>query len=201
VVREVLADQRFYENSAGGVTLSGGEPGIHTDFARRILDGCKAAGIHTAIETCGFCSWSALEALLPVTDLVMMDLKAMTPQNHEEATGNSNERILANARLLALTGKPIIFRTPVVPTVNDSPEEFGRIVSFIRVLIDLRRSNGCPPEATVTYELLPFHKLASDKYAHLGMEYRAAHLHPPSREHMRTLLHIATSAGVDARIC
>jgi pyruvate formate lyase activating enzyme len=200
VVREVLADRRFYENSGGGVTLSGGEPGLHTEFARSILDGCKAAGIHTAIETCGYCSWSALETLLPATDLVMMDVKVMTPESHAEATGNSNDRILANARLLALTGKPLIFRTPVVPTVNDSTEEFRKIVAFIRSLIDLRNTNGCPPGATVSYELLAFHKLASDKYANLGMDYRAAHLHPPSREQMQTLLHIAASAGVDARI-
>ena len=198
VMFEVLQDKPFYENSGGGVTLSGGEPGLNVRFSREILQRCKDAGVATAVETCGYCSKEALNSLLPVTDLFMMDLKLITPERHDAATGNTNERILDNARMLASSGKPLIFRTPVVPTVNDAVEEFSGIVAFIRELIALRSVAG--NTAPITYELLAFHKLGSDKYVSLGMDYRASHLEPPTKEQMHSLLTIARTAGVDARI-
>jgi len=198
VMREVLQDRHFYSNSGGGVTISGGEPGLCAGFVAGILSACKDAGIHTAIETCGYCSWNALESLLPFTDLVMMDLKLIRPEKHQQATGNTNERILSNAQMLAMTSKPIIFRTPVVPSVNDTPEEIRQIVAFVGELIALRTRNGRGTRANISYELLAFHKLGSDKYRSLGMEYRASTLVPPSLEQMRALLEIATAAGVDA---
>jgi pyruvate formate lyase activating enzyme len=142
VVHEVLQDKPFYASSGGGVTLSGGEPGLHAGFSLEILQRTKDEGVHTAIETCGHCSTEALQSLLPATDLIMMDLKLMTADKHEAATGNSNDRIVENARLLAFAEKPLIFRTPIVPSVNDGDEEFGGIAAFIRELMDLRRSRG-----------------------------------------------------------
>ncbi len=191
VMEEVLRDAPFYERSGGGVTLSGGEPSLSTEFAFAILEQCTSHHLHTAIETCGECPWEFLERLLPVTDLVMMDIKLMDPGNHHDATGRSNERILDNARRLARTGKPMIFRTPLVPTVNDTPEAIGRIAAFVRSLIDERGNDG-----GITYELLAFHKLARDKYRSLGMEYRAEPLHPPSRERMQTFVDVASHCGV-----
>ncbi len=93
-MEEVLTDRTFYEISGGGVTLSGGEPSLSKDFAREVLEQCKLNGLHTAIETCGECPWTALEALLPVTDLVMMDIKHIAADKHKAATGKSNERVL-----------------------------------------------------------------------------------------------------------
>lgn len=202
VMEDVLRDRAFYENSGGGVTVSGGEPALNATFTKEILGRCREEGLHTAIETCGYCSWESLETLLSVTDLIMMDLKLMTPERHQTATGNPNERILANAHALALTDKPIIFRTPVVPTVNDSQEELEEIARFVRTLMDLRSNNGRAGKETVgiSYELLAFHKLASDKYTSLGMDYEAAHLSPPSKEKMLELARIAQSAGVEARV-
>lgn len=195
VVEEVLRDRPFYDTSHGGVTLSGGEPALNSEFARDILASCKEKGLHTAIETCGYYPWSSLERLLPVTDLVMMDVKLISPDRHRAVTRNSNEVILANARRLALTDKQLTFRTPVVPTVNDSEEEFGKIASFIRSLLDLREGKG-----GIRYELLPFHRMAADKYASLGLGYEAAELVPPSKSKMRELSNIARSYGVDALI-
>ena len=105
VMEEVLRDRPFYESSDGGVTLTGGEPSLQDDFTLGILSRCKEKGIHTAIETCGEAPWHALESLLPYTDLVMMDIKAITPEKHLEVTGRTNDRILANARALALARK------------------------------------------------------------------------------------------------
>jgi pyruvate formate lyase activating enzyme len=193
VMNEVLRDRPFYESSGGGVTLTGGEPSLQDEFTRGLLMQCKEKGIHTAIETCGETSWSVLESLLPFVELVMMDIKLVTPEKHEEATGRSNERILANARNLARTATPLIFRTPIIPNVNDSEEEFGKILSFIKSLINLHS------DSRITFELLPFHKLGTDKYATLGMEYAAATLTPPSKERMRELTHLAEKAGINVR--
>jgi pyruvate formate lyase activating enzyme len=201
VVHEVLKDKAFYDTSHGGVTVSGGEPTLHSAFTRDILAECKGHGIHTAIETCGDCAREALESLLPVTDLVMMDLKHMDIGKHQDATGKQNDRILDNARYLARTGRPIIFRTPVVPTVNDSEEAIGQVAAYIRELIDLRQGNGHAwgENAGITYELLAFHRLAADKYASLGMTYDASAIDPPSKEHMATLVDVARRHGVETR--
>jgi pyruvate formate lyase activating enzyme len=200
VVAEVMRDRVFYETSGGGVTLSGGEPALQPDFAREILAQCKTQGLHTAIETCGNIPWASLEGLLSVTDLVMMDLKHVDSEKHRAATGAGNERILANARQLALTRKPLIFRTPVVPGVNDTPAEIEAIAAFVRELVSLRAisSNGNGP-AEISWELLPFHRLAADKYRSLGLDYRARELNPPPKDQMAVLAQAAQSSGVVVR--
>jgi pyruvate formate lyase activating enzyme len=197
VMEEILSDKPFYESSGGGVTLSGGEPALNKDFARDILEQCKNHRLHTAIETCGEVPWSSLEALLPFTDLIMMDIKHVDAVKHELATGQSNERILSNARRLASSGKKIIFRTPVVPSVNDTEEEIGQIAGFIRELIGLRRSAHQNENGEISYELLAFHKLAAGKYASLGLDYKARDVEPPTKERMTALLEAARCSGID----
>ena len=202
VMAEVLQDTAFYERSGGGVTLSGGEPSLSSAFSGELLAQCKARGIHTAVETCGEAPWASLADLLPVTDLVMMDIKHMVPDRHRAATGKANDRILDNARRLAGTGKPIVFRTPVVPTVNDTEEQIADIAAFIRTLIDQRNGSAAPPadRAHIRYELLTFHRLASDKYRSLGREYRAATLEPLPKNRMQELADVAAHLGVDTAI-
>jgi pyruvate formate lyase activating enzyme len=202
VIEEILRDRMFYETSNGGVTLSGGEPVLQTDFARALLTCCKTEDLHTTIETCGNYHWHKLERLLPEIDLVMMDLKHLNPHKHKAVCGDSNERILANARRLALTDKPIIFRIPVVPTVNDSVAEMGAIFKFVQNLVELRiqYSNGKKKYAEIQLELLPFHRLAADKYRSLGLEYRAKELEPPSKAKMHDLAKIAEIHGVEVLI-
>lgn len=204
VMEEVLRDRAFYKTSGGGVTLSGGEPLMQRDFALDILEQCKAEGIHTAVETAGDCRWRDLAALLPVIDLVMMDIKHMDSAKHRSATGVSNDRILANARRLMETDKPVIFRVPVVPTVNDTPEEIRAIALFVHELSELRRkksqskgSFGSASNETrlPSLELLPFHRLAADKYRSLGLDYRAGELEPLTREKMARLAEIARQCG------
>jgi pyruvate formate lyase activating enzyme len=98
VFKEVDKDSIFYQRSGGGVTLSGGEPLAQPEFAIGILRLCKDAGIHTAIDTCGFAPWETIKRVLEYVDLVLYDLKHMDPVEHEKATGVSNRLILDNAR-------------------------------------------------------------------------------------------------------
>jgi pyruvate formate lyase activating enzyme len=197
VVEEILRDRAFYENSGGGATLSGGEPALQVDFSRDILARCRAAGVHTAIETAANVPWESLEALLPLTDLVMMDLKHMDSAKHHAAAGAPNALLLANARRLVESGKPILFRIPVIPTVNDTPEEVAAIAAYVRELRDLRAAANTHGEPEpITLELLPFHRMAGDKYTSLGWDYRAAGLTPPTKEHLATLADAVAAQGV-----
>ena len=200
VVEEVMVDRPFYDRSGGGVTISGGEPGLRSAFCREILSRCKSEGIHTAIETCGNCHWDDLEDIIEVTDLVMMDIKLVTPEKHRAATGSTNDRILGNAARLAGTSVRILFRTPIVPTVNDDPEEFERIVSFIEGLVRIRSLSSNGVAQPISLELLPFHKMATDKYRSLGLEYGAIGLDPPSGEKMTALARIAEDRGLEVAV-
>jgi pyruvate formate lyase activating enzyme len=195
VVAEVLQDRPFYESSKGGVTLSGGEPMLQYEFTLAVLARCKAEGLHTAVETTTLTRWEHIQEAMEVTDLFMVDIKHMDPVRHKEATGVSNDLILENIRKLSATGKPIIFRVPVVPTVNDTPEEIGAIANFVRGLMADRADGG----AGLSLELLPFHRLASDKYRSLGMDYRAVDLQTPPKEQMHELVDAAQLFGVPTR--
>jgi len=193
VLEEVLRDRTFYETSGGGVTLSGGDPVMQPEFSRALLAACKAAGLHTAVETCAHTTWDVLAGFVPVTDLFMVDLKQMDTERHRFATGAGNERILDNLGRLAATGAPLICRVPVVPGVNDTPEDIGAIAAFVATLA---QRNTAP----VQLELLPFHRLAADKYRSLGLEYRAAALNAPPQAQMSGLWAAAQAAGAPCRL-
>ena len=188
VMAEVLRDRPFYETSGGGVTLSGGEPLLQVEFAAALLARCQAEGLHTAIETAAQVPWERLAKVLPVTDLVMMDIKLMDPVRHREATGADNARILDNARRLAQVGVPLIVRTPIVPGVNDNEADVAAIAAFVAELPHV-----------LYYELLPFHPMAAGKYASLGIDYRARTFKTPPRERMDALAEAASRVGIPVR--
>jgi pyruvate formate lyase activating enzyme len=198
VALEALKDRPFYETSQGGVTLSGGEPVLQPEFSYEILSRCQAEGVHTAIETAGNVPWKDLEMLMPVTDLVMMDLKHMDSTKHRAAVGVPNERLLANARqLVTQTDKPILFRIPVIPGVNDTPEEIGAIAAFVHEMGELRAAQG--KTGKLSLELLPFHRLAGDKYRSLELDNRSKDLVPPSKEKMTELVGAARAFEIEVR--
>jgi pyruvate formate lyase activating enzyme len=188
VVDVVLRDRPFYETSGGGVTLSGGEPLLQFDFSHAVLERCQEEGLHTAIETALHFPWERVEAILPVVDLVMMDLKLLDTEKHRSCTGVPNDRIVENARRLGQLDIPLIVRTPVIPGVNDDEAEIEAIASFSAQLPNL-----------LYYELLPFHPMAQSKYDSLDMAYRAEGLKPPVKECMEALAEAARKSGVEVR--
>jgi pyruvate formate lyase activating enzyme len=188
VVEEVLRDLPFYETSEGGVTLSGGEPLLQPDFSYAILERCRAEGLHTAIETAANFPWARVAAILPVTDLVMMDIKLMDAERHKACTGVPNARILENAVRLGREAPALIVRTPIVPGVNDNTEDVAAIAQFAGQLPNL-----------LYYELLPFHPMASGKYDSLDMDYRARDLKSPPKEQMDALTEVAAQYVIKAQ--
>lgn len=156
VMDEVMSDLPFYTTSGGGVTFSGGEPTLQTDFLAELLKQSKMQGINTCIETNGYAGKEVWEKLLPNLDLVYMDIKHMDPVIHKKVTGLANEVILNNAREMAPQVE-IIIRTPLIPGFNDSEqfiEELGRFVSSIPNIKECH--------------LIPFHEYGSSKYNMLG---------------------------------
>lgn len=152
VVAQVLRDVKFYENSGGGITLSGGEPTAQPHFAISILEKCKEAGMHTTLDTCGHVSWPIMEKLLSYTDLVLYDIKHLDRSKHLEATGKDNRLILRNAVRIARL-KPIRVRVPVIPRFNDSLEEVRGIARFAKKEL-----------GSTDIDLLEYNKLGEGKY-------------------------------------
>lgn len=132
VVEEVLADRAFYARSGGGVTLSGGEPLAQPLFAAEVLRRCRAAGVHTALDTCGHAPWNGARRVLEHVDLVLYDFKHMDDAQHRALTGAGNAQILANARRIHHELKiPMLARVPVIPGANDSAENLEATARFI----------------------------------------------------------------------
>ena len=165
-------DIPFYRASGGGVTLSGGEVLLQPDFAAGLLERCRTAGLHTAVDTAGFVPWAAFEKVLPLTDLFLYDVKAVTPELHRRATGQDNGLILENYGKLTETGARIWVRVPVVPGYTASAEELLKIAAFLR------------DRAPERVELLRFHRMAESKYRALGMDYAMGETVPSPMEEM-----------------
>lgn len=158
VMHHVLRDVKFYENSGGGITLSGGEPTFQPDFALALLKRSKEMGLHTAIETCGYAPWATMERLVEFVDLFLFDIKHLMPERHEEGTGRNNDLILSNARRIAAI-KPMMIRVPLIPGFNDAVEEIRATARFCRAEL-----------GSVDLELLAYNKLGESKYQRLDRE-------------------------------
>ncbi len=187
VMAEVVSDKPFYDNSGGGVTISGGEPLAQPAFACEILRSCRNESIHTVLDTTGCAEWDVLAEVASQADLVLYDLKCADPRQHYDLAGVSNEMILENARRLAETGKPMIVRIPVIPGYTDSDENIGNIGKFVSSLGD-----------SVRYaELLSYNRLAETKYQQYGYsDYKLMGLDPPGRTELLALAEILTSFGI-----
>ncbi|MDZ7392056.1 MAG: glycyl-radical enzyme activating protein [candidate division KSB1 bacterium] len=196
VVEVVLRDRVFYATSQGGVTISGGEPLYQASFAAAILKACKEEGLHTALDTSAAGTWEQMCPLLPVTDLVILDVKHVDEEKHRYATGRGCRAILNMTERLMQTDTPLLIRVPVVPGFNDSEQEMGAICDVLRELArrNPHRAPGSP--AQVKVELVPLHKMAAEKYKALGMRYRAVQLAPPSSETMTRLRQVVRSHGL-----
>ena len=157
VMREILKDKAFYDNSGGGVTFSGGESMLQIDFLEELLKACKQNGIHTAIDTAGHVPYESFESVLPYTDLFLFDVKCYDSDKHKKYTSASNELIFSNLRKLLKTNKTVWVRIPIIPTVNDTEEEMLAIKSFLY---------SC--RAPKKIELLPYHSMGEHKYIALG---------------------------------
>lgn len=173
----LLKDQPYYEESEGGVTFSGGEPLMQPEGLLELLIRSKEHGLHTTIDTCGFAPRSVVERILPLTDLFLYDLKNMDPELHRKTTGVDNKLIISNADYLLENGARLIFRIPVVPGINSSEPETGRMIRFL----EERK------EHLTEVHLLPYHRIADHKYLKMKLKREMPDVAEPGEAFMQEM--------------
>jgi pyruvate formate lyase activating enzyme len=193
-VDEVLAvvkrDRVFYEQSGGGVTVGGGEPVQQSDFVAGLLERCRGEKIHTAVETCGFAPWKALQKVLKHTDLLLFDLKHMDTEIHRAYTGAGNERILENAKNASKIVKEMVVRLPLIPSVNSAPENIKNIANFIKTALTRVKK----------VDILPYHTIGASKMVRLGRAYPLDRLEPLKKKEIERAKDILESHGLEVTI-
>jgi pyruvate formate lyase activating enzyme len=189
VVDETERDAPFYENSGGGVTVSGGEPFAQPTFLNAVLTLLGERGLHAAVDTSGDVPFSVIEPMLDRIDLFLYDLKHADTEAHREWTGTGNERILANLDRLAGCGGTVVVRTPVVSGFNDTVECLRAIAEQVAA-----HAPGAP------MELLPYHRLGESKHDGLGTDCPLTGAEAPDKEHVETLRQAVEAAGVSCRV-
>lgn len=186
VIQEVMQDEVFYEESGGGITLSGGELFMQWQFAEEILLAAKEEGLHTCCETTGFVKEEIFERIIALVDHVFFDVKHYSNEKHKEGTGVDQSLILSNLKKAVSMGKTVLPRIPVIPGFNDSQKDAEGFVEVLK-------------EAGVTrVQLLPFHQFGENKYDLLDQPYvyhNTTALHKEDLEEYRNIL---IQAGIDA---
>ncbi len=189
VLAEAQRDRRFYDNSGGGVTFSGGEPTAQPVFLEAALAAAHAADLRTAIETCGYVRWDTLARILRHTDLALYDIKHMDPVAHRRLTGVPNDLILANLRRIDALGVPVRVRLPLVPGYNDALANVHATAAFVA---GLRHAQAL--------DILPYHRLGEPKWRQLGRAYELSGLPPAAREHVMPLVDAARAYNVEVTV-
>jgi pyruvate formate lyase activating enzyme len=187
VMSEIMKDELFYQNSGGGVTISGGEPLMQWEFVRNLLKECQQEGIHTALDTSGYAPWDILQKVLGYVDLCLYDLKHTETESHKRGTGKSNRRIIENFYLAASTVRTWL-RVPLIPGYNDSEENIMNVINMAK------KSN------VEKVSILPYHEYGMAKYEHLGRYYRMGQVTPPSDDYLQWLYNLFRDAHVNVTI-
>lgn len=159
VLEEVLRDRPFYDSSEGGLTLSGGEPLLQLTFTEALLSAARKAGLHCAVETCGYAEPDRIDAIEPLVDLFLYDLKETDGARHEEYTGVDNTLIIDNLRRLHDRGAGIVVRIPIIPGFNDRIDHFHAVATIVRSMPGIKG-----------VEIMPYHSLGTGKPARIGYE-------------------------------
>jgi len=173
IMEEILQDSPFY-GTDGGVTFTGGECMLQPECLETLLKLCREKGIHTAVDTAGNVAWEVFERIFPYTDLWLYDVKVMESGLHKKYTGADNSRILENLSRLLQRGARVWIRIPVIPGINDNPENMEQVKAFLR-------KNGKPERV----ELLAYHAMGENKRPALGLPAQSFSV--PSRETLEKL--------------
>jgi pyruvate formate lyase activating enzyme len=173
LMKEIEKDKIFYEQSGGGVTLSGGEVMTQIDFVEPLVKACHRKGISVAIDTCGHAPFQNYEKIIEYVDVFLYDIKLIDSQMHQKYTGKSNYMILDNLKKLSEKNANINLRIPLIDGINADHKNINEIINFIRNL-NIKNIN-----------LLPYHEIGKDKYNRLGLDYKGHLMKVPSDEKLK----------------
>jgi pyruvate formate lyase activating enzyme len=186
-VEQIQKYRHSLQTMKGGLTISGGEPLVQQRFVQKVFAAAQKMGVHTALDTNGYLGERLSDEDLKLADLVLLDLKAMTPELHKRLTGMDNQPIHAFARRLAAAKRPIWVRFVLVPGWTDDMAEVERIAAFAAELGNVER-----------VDVLPFHQMGRFKWDKLGMDYQLRDAKPPSREVTDQAISRFRAAGLKA---
>lgn len=188
---EIEKDKVYYTQSKGGITVSGGEPTLQSDFIMAFLRKCKENGISTALDTCGYASRKIFERILPFVDLVLLDIKEIDSNRHEKFTGVPNDLILENAiwisEYIKNNGKNIWIRTPIIPNYTATEENIRGIGDFI-----VNKLSNIPER----WDLLAFNNLCTSKYERLDMDWPLKNFSLMTDDEIENFYEFAKQSGV-----
>jgi len=188
LIERIRSDVVFFDESGGGVTFSGGEPLMQPDFLLAALRICKADGIQTAVDTCGFAAPELVVRIRDHVDLFLFDLKLADTDRHRQFTGVDNALILQNLCMLVRNNKSVVVRIPVIPGINDDDSNIRGSMALL-AQIGIQR-----------VDLLSYHATGMDKCRRLGSPFRLPEVRPPSTEKMRELSEWFGREGFAVRI-
>jgi pyruvate formate lyase activating enzyme len=186
LLQEIEIDAPVHRQTGGGVTFTGGEPLLQAEFLFRLLEGCRALDIHSAVDTCGAASPWAVERAAELADLILYDLKHVDDERHRRITGSSNREILDNLRLLSRIEAAVRVRFPVIPGLNDD-------AAHVRRLAELVASLGFRE-----IDVVPYRRPVPGTYEALGRPNPSAALQEPEAEAIADLMHQMAECGVRA---
>jgi pyruvate formate lyase activating enzyme len=175
----------YLRQHGGGVTVSGGEPTLQADFVQRLFAAAHLLGLTTALDTNGACAPGKREALLAVTDTVLLDVKASRDKLHRSLTGAPLAPTLAFGRLAASRPGRLVIRRVLLPGLNDKEDELRGLIAYALSL----------PHRPVI-ELIPYHRLGVHKWKELGLRYSLNRLRPPSAAYWQRVADRLTAAGL-----
>ena len=185
----IKKDLVFYDESGGGVTFSGGEPLIQIDFLESILELCKQNSISTTIDTCGYAQRTSFDRIVKNIDLFLYDFKLFDDGLHKKYTGVSNKLIKENLEFINEVNANVIIRIPLIPNITDTEENLSSIGNYLIKLKNINR-----------IDLLPYNKLAEDKYRRLQQKPQLGNLETQTQEKLEEINNLVKSFGFNTKI-
>lgn len=190
IMTEVEKQRVFFDQSGGGVTISGGEPMGQPEFLIKLLDELKRRSIHRAVDTTGFTASDLLLEVAKRTDLFLYDLKMMDSERHRQWTGVDNTKILENLTLISTTTTPVNIRIPLIGNVNDDSENMTQTAAFIANLGGTKKR----------INLLPYHNIMSNKYRRLGSSFASGEMKEPDEQAIERIKSIFSTYGLQVTV-
>lgn len=190
LMKQIDNEAIFFDQSGGGVTFSGGEPLMHSNYLLEALKACGKKMYHRVVDTTAFSKQEILLEVAKHTELFLIDLKVMDAKKHKEFTGIDNDKILSNIRELAKTNCEIIFRMPLIKNVNSLDDNIKQTANFMNSLAGERH----------VINLLPYHNIAVNKHVKLGNAKHFEDFEAPSEVEINAIVLLFKTCGITATI-